>query len=77
MLLVLYVGVATVIGNYCINKTLFHEKAARATAYYNMELIYTFIFDIFVYNTNFSLAELSGVGLIVFGNLYMYFVNSE
>ena len=55
---------------------MFHEKAARATAYYNMELFYTFLFDIFVMNASFSGTEIIGVSMIVFGNLYMYFVNS-
>jgi drug/metabolite transporter (DMT)-like permease len=76
VIIILFVGVITVVGNYCVNKTLFHEKAARATAYYNMELLYTFIFDIFVMKSNFSGAELSGVSLIVGANLYMYYVNS-
>ncbi|CDW81147.1 gamma-aminobutyric acid receptor subunit rho-3-like [Stylonychia lemnae] len=61
LLIIFFVGIITVVGNFCVNKTLFHEKAARATAYYNMELLYTFIFDIFVMKSNFSAAELSGV----------------
>lgn len=59
-----------------MNKTLMHEKAARATAYYNMELLYTFMYDIFISHADFSGWELSGVLLIVIANLYMYFVNS-
>lgn len=72
----LFVGLITVIGNYCVNKTLFHEKAARATAYYNMELFYTFIFDIFVMKSDFSATEITGVLMIVLGNVYMYYINS-
>ena len=48
MLIILFIGIVTVIGNYCVNKTLFYEKAGRTTAYFNMELLYTFLFDIFV-----------------------------
>jgi len=70
------IGVLTVAGNFCVNKTLQHEKAARATAYYNMELLYTFIFDICVSKSSFSVYEITGVSLIVIANLYMYFVNS-
>ena len=76
MLIIAFIGLITVVGNFCVNKTLFHEKAARATAYYNMELLYTFVFDIFVMKTDFSSSELSGVALIVIGNIYMYYVNS-
>lgn len=72
----LFIGLITVIGNFCVNKTLFHEKAARATAYYNMELFYTFIFDIFVMKSDFSFSEISGVAMIVLANMYMYYVNS-
>lgn len=76
LLIILFIGLITVIGNFCVNKTLFHEKAARATAYYNMELFYTFVFDIFVMKSSFIYVELTGVSLIIFGNLYMYYVNS-
>jgi len=48
MLLIFFIGCMTVFGNFCVNKTLFYEKAGRATAYYNLELLYTFIFDIVV-----------------------------
>jgi drug/metabolite transporter (DMT)-like permease len=47
-LLIILIGVLTVVGSFCVNKTLMYEKAGRATAYYNMELIYTFLFDIFI-----------------------------
>jgi len=76
LLIIFLIGFVTVVGNFCVNKTLFHEKAARATAYYNMELIYTFIYDIFVSHSTFSAWELSGIALIVLANLYMYYVNS-
>ena len=76
VLLLIFISFVTVVGNYSINKTLQHEKAARATAYYNMELFYTFIFDITVMKATFSVSELVGVSLIVLGNLYMYFINS-
>ena len=59
-----------------MNKTLFYEKAARATAYYNMELLYTFLFDIYVSEAHFSGYEIGGVCLIVGANIYMYLVNS-
>ena len=70
------IGLLTVLGNFCVNKTLQHEKAARATAYYNMELLYTFLFDIFVSRSSFSIYEISGVSLIIIANLYMYLVDS-
>ena len=76
MSIIFFIGVLTVVGNFCVNKTLFHEKAARATAYYNLELLYTFLFDIFVMNSEFSSWEITGVSLICLANLYMYFVNS-
>ena len=57
--------------------TLFYEKAGRATAYYTFELLYTFLFDVFVLRSSFSMYELSGIGLIIFANFYMYFVNSS
>lgn len=76
MLIIFFIGVVTVVGNFCVNKTLFYEKAGRATAYYNLELLYTFLFDIFIDQAKFSLWEISGVSLIVIANLYMYLVNS-
>ena len=48
VILIFLIGLLTVLGNFCVNKTLFYEKAGRATAYYNMELLYTFLYDIFV-----------------------------
>lgn len=77
LLLIIIIGFLTVLGNFCVNKTLMYEKAGRATAYYNMELLYTFLFDIFVSKAHFSVFEISGVGLIVAANLYMYYVNSK
>jgi drug/metabolite transporter (DMT)-like permease len=76
LLIIFFIGAVTVVGNFCVNKTLFYEKAARATAYYNLELLYTFLFDIFVMGAKFSAYELSGVILIVIANFYMYIVNS-
>ena len=75
-ILIFFIGAVTVLGNFCVNKTLFYEKAGRATAYYNMELLYTFLYDIFVSKASFSNYEISGVCLIVLANLYMYWVNS-
>lgn len=75
-ILIFFIGAVTVFGNFCVNKTLFYEKAGRATAYYNMELLYTFLYDIFVSKASFSNYEISGVSLIVLANLYMYWVNS-
>jgi drug/metabolite transporter (DMT)-like permease len=77
MSILFLIGALTVVGNFCVNKTLFYEKAARATAYYNLELLYTFLFDIFVMKAEFTIAEISGVALIVGANLYMYLVNSR
>ena len=74
--IIFFIGVVTVLGNFCVNKTLFYEKAGRATAYYNLELLYTFLFDVFVTHSKFNGFEISGVSLIVIANLYMYFVNS-
>lgn len=74
LLVVLLIGVLTVVGNYCVNKTLFYEKAGRATAYYNLELLYTFLFDVLVTRSHFTVYELSGVALIVIANVYMYLV---
>ena len=76
-MIILAIGVLTVLGNFCVNKTLFYEKAGRATAYYNMELLYTFLFDIFIVQAKFSIYEIAGVSMIVGANLYMYFVNSK
>jgi drug/metabolite transporter (DMT)-like permease len=76
MLLIFFIGATTVLGNFCVNKTLFYEKAGRATAYYNMELLYTFLYDIFIAKAQFSIYEISGVSLIVLANLYMFWVNS-
>ncbi len=76
MLIIIFIGLVTVIGNFCVNKTLFYEKAGRATAYYNMELLYTFIYDLLISEANFSIWEISGVTLIVGANLYMYLINS-
>ncbi len=75
-LLIFLIGAVTVVGNFCVNKTLFYEKAGRATAYYNMELLYTFLYDIFFDHSVFTGWEISGVALIVLANLYMYYVNS-
>ena len=72
----LFIGIVTVAGNYCVNKTLQYEKAARATAYYNLELIYTFAFDVFVMNSRFTHFEILGLLLIILANIYMYIVNS-
>jgi drug/metabolite transporter (DMT)-like permease len=72
--IVFLIGVLTVLGNFCVNKTLFYEKAGRATAYYNLELLYTFLFDVLVSRSRFSVSETSGVLLIVAANLYMYLV---
>ena len=66
----------TVVGNFCVNKCLQYEKAARATAYYNFELLYTFMFDILVLNSKFSNIEILGLTLVVIANVYMYIVNS-
>lgn len=76
-ILIFLIGVLTVLGNFCVNKTLFYEKAGRATAYYNMELLFTFLYDIFVSKANFSQWEITGVSMIVIANLYMYWVNSS
>ena len=76
-LIIYLIGVLTVLGNFCVNKTLFYEKAGRATAYYNMELLYTFLFDIFIVDAKFSGYEITGVIMIVGANLYMYYVNSK
>eukprot|EP00347_Sterkiella_histriomuscorum_P017150 403350477 len=76
MSIVIFIGFITVIGNFCVNKTLFHEKAARATAYYNMELLYTFIFDIFVMKSQFNATELTGVAMIVLVSLTLSFQTS-
>lgn len=77
LILIFLIGALTVLGNFCVNKTLFYEKAGRATAYYNMELLYTFLYDIFVSKANFSKWEITGVSMIVLANLYMYWVNSS
>ena len=42
------IGLMTLAGNFCINKTLQHEKAGRATSYYSLELVYAFVFDLMV-----------------------------
>ena len=75
--IIFMIGLLTVLGNFCVNKTLFYEKAGRATAYYNMELLYTFLFDIFVVDAKFTAYEITGVSMIVGANLYMYYVNSK
>jgi len=77
LLILSFIGAVTVIGNFCVNKTLFYEKAGRATAYYNLELLFTFLFDIMVDRARFSGYEIAGVSLIVVANLYMYLVNSQ
>ena len=77
VILIFLIGLLTVLGNFCVNKTLFYEKAGRATAYYNMELLYTFLYDIFVSHAQFSQWEITGVSMIVLANLYMYWVNSK
>lgn len=77
IILIFLIGLLTVLGNFCVNKTLFYEKAGRATAYYNMELLYTFLYDIFVSHATFSQWEITGVAMIVLANLYMYWVNSS
>jgi len=76
LILIFLIGLLTVLGNFCVNKTLFYEKAGRATAYYNMELLYTFLYDIFIAKASFSQWEITGVSMIVLANLYMYWVNS-
>ena len=76
MIVIFFIGCVTVVGNFCVNKTLFYEKAGRATAYYNLELLYTFLFDILVVHASFSGYEIAGVSLIFVANLYMYLVNS-
>ncbi len=76
LILIFLIGLLTVLGNFCVNKTLFYEKAGRATAYYNTELLYTFLYDIFVSKASFSQWEITGVSMIVFANLYMFWVNS-
>jgi drug/metabolite transporter (DMT)-like permease len=75
MWLTFFIAFSTLLGNYCVNKTLQYEKAGRATSYYSMELFYTFAFDTFVMNAKFTYIELGGLFLLVFANLYMYFAN--
>jgi drug/metabolite transporter (DMT)-like permease len=71
MLLLLCVGCCTILGSYFINKSLQYEKASRATAYYSFELIYTFVFDVVVMKSSFSIYEITGVSLIICSNLYL------
>ena len=77
LILIFLIGLLTVLGNFCVNKTLFYEMAGRATAYYHMELLYTFLYDTFVSHAQCSQWEITGVTMIVMANLYMYWVNSK
>jgi drug/metabolite transporter (DMT)-like permease len=75
-ILLLLVGLLTVSALYFTHLMFYYENAARCSAYTNFELIYTYLFDVFIMNNNFRLNEFLGAGLILLANLYLYVMKS-
>lgn len=75
-LLLLPIGFLTLSTLYFTHLTFYYETAARGNAYSNFELIYTYIFDVFVLGANFRLQEMVGAGLILIANAYIYLMKT-
>ena len=75
-ILLIIVGLVTLLTIYFTNLMFYYEKAGRGSAYFNFELIYTYIFDVFYMKNDFNLLELTGAWLIVIANIYIYILKS-
>lgn len=75
-IIVVLLGALTLSTLYFTNLMFYYEKAGRGAAYTNFELIYTYFFDAATMKQGFNFMELSGAGLIVLANIYLFIVKS-
>ena len=61
---------------YFTHLTFYYEKAGRGVSYANLELIYTYIFDVFYMKNTFRMMELIGAVLILVANVYLYILKA-
>ncbi len=71
-LLLFLIGLLTVSTLYFTHLTFYYETAARGSAYNNFQLIYTYLFDVWVMQSHFCSIEIIGAVCIIVGNLYLY-----
>ena len=74
--LLFLIGLLTVSTLYFTHLTFYYETAARGSAYNNFQLIYTYLFDVWVMKSHFCIIELIGAICIIFGNLYLYLMKT-
>ena len=75
-IILLVIGLLTVSTLYFTHLTFYYENAARGAAYTNFELIYTYIFDVFIMKSHFRVLEMAGAALIIMANIYLYVLKS-
>lgn len=75
-MLILLAGTLSSSTLYLANLTFYYEKTGRGAAYYNFELIFTYVFDVFYMKNTFKVIEIIGASLIVAANVYLYILKS-
>lgn len=76
-IVIILTAIFYIISTYCTHLTYYYEKAGRGTSYNNIELIFTYFFDVFYMKNNFRLYELGGAFLILFSNIYLYLLKAS
>jgi hypothetical protein len=70
------IGALTVSTLYFTHQTFYYETAARGSAYSNFELVYTYLFDVWVMKSHFCMTEFFGASFIICGNMYIYIMKT-
>lgn len=75
-LLLFLIGALTVSTLFFTHQMFYYETAARGSAYHNFQLLYTYLFDVWVMRSHFCVTELLGATCIIVGNLYIYIMKT-